>query len=475
VFKLRFFLIPFLAVILVSCPQLIGEFSTVSKLQGTISPWTRGERIVKTIDNSTINSQTIAQGNMNIEGVFEILLPETIENNLNSFEFPQTCSSNVTISPPTVQIKVITQLEVVTKTNKQSGVLIQVFTNRSSDGAEQLTGSNFAIYYYSDRDARVGGTCFFANSTISLNLNLKRGWNSVLAEFKSASNIQYSSQMIPEKTKWQFLPHKGDITVTIGNAPVALEVGESVQLSATATELDGTLSDDQKFTWTSSNPNLANVDSSGSVTAKDLGPITISATLTSAPATGSSVNIMMYGFTAEGSTYNIEDQSLGMAIKLRYQDETGKPPQQAIQYTLKGPAGWNSDRTLEEVYDASEIGIGGITVYRNSILALNEIPIVTGNYQIIRKKPISTTNVAQDRFSKTFIPESWTLPRSPLQYHISQSDPNAKIIRLSTGTNFFIDASKKTNVVKNFRLTDFATTSDGSSSRVLLLSLKYLT
>jgi hypothetical protein len=422
---------------------------TPTKLSGTISPWTRGTRVLKSAVSTQTGSVNILSGTMDANGAFEVPLSVPLSAALTSatLGLGADCLANLAISPSSFSIAPITSLSVLTSTGALSGALS--LGNISGPVLTPQAGNKFVVYIYSDQNATIKGTCTNAPGTsgsLTIDWNLKQGWNTTLVEYTSATAVRYVSvNAIPADVTWQFTPASGGV-VKLSNVVTSLEVGQSVTLSASATEPDGTPMLNPEFVWSSGDSSLLEVTQGGVVTAKAIGyanGATISVSLKNAGATGASAYITTFGLEAVGGTFNLENASLGTAVRLRYQPPSGSSTPSSFGYTITGPSGWNNNQPLAGTYTPGYDSFG----------VLSEIPAVNGSY-VARTDIVAPMGGAMQASRQMRL----VLPRVPVQYPITQPAPANRVQTMaanSVGSTFTIDTAKKLDVAPNFRVTGY--------------------
>ncbi len=356
----------------------VAEPVALTSLSGTITPWTREARLVKA--NIYVNGvfQDFLSGNMDTNGAFNVPLVTPPAASLTSPSFGLNCTT-IVATPPNPLFSGFNQLSVVTLNGIASGTLSQSnFSNSTSSGRPPV-GSKFVQYFYSNQNGSLKGSCntTTANSggSITINWIFKMGWNAFLIEYINATDIRTFTVQpsdIPADVTWKFTPASGG-TITIANPITSLEVGKSVTLQATAVEPDGTPILNPDFVWTSSDPTSIEITPGGIATAKKLNS---SGTLISVTIKNYSINpanmyVSTYGFEAVGGTFNLEDASLGTAVRMRYQGAPGTSLT-TLNYTITGPSGWNNNQPFSGSLSLNSVSFG----------LLSEIPAVNGSYQI---------------------------------------------------------------------------------------------
>ncbi len=336
-------------------------------ISGTITPWTRGARILKgvifTIPNAPV---TAAIGTFSQAGQFEMTLPDTVSN-LQSLLTTGACGSNSFVLTPPDAKGATVDFGVETTNGALSGSLVRA---NNSNPSSQSAGTKRAFYYFSDKASTLTGTCSSNGSTQTANATFKQGWNILLVEFISSNSLRISTDSVPSDVTWRFIPSG---VITISNPKPELEVSETTNLVTTAA--DGYEFLNSELEWTSNDSTILEVNASGVVTAKKLGNTQLNVQLknTSLSAT---TNIAVVGFTAFGNTFNIEDTALGTSIRLVFSNGTGGPTLNDIPITIIGPLGWNNNQPLNTIYKSNGI-LASTTI-------LSEIPPVSGSYTVRR-------------------------------------------------------------------------------------------
>ena len=417
---------------------------TLTKISGKIAPWTRGQRKLNASVNVQFTPYVLATGDLSSDGTFQIDLAEPPSNSLTTL-VTSNCSTTLVATPANLKAVALDRFSVVTSDGRPSGMLVLTNVDPSNSS---LSAAKFIAYVYADQDGTVQGTCGGGSSTSTIDLRLKRGWNTMLAERVSASELKFVTAPTPSDLSWRFAPASGG-TIKIQNSVANLEVGKSVQLTATATEPDGTPITNPQLEWTSGDSNILEVTQTGLVTAKKLGysGATISVSLKNYFGGGESVYISTYGLEATGGTFNLDGTALGTAVRLRYQAPNGSTNPVSVAYTLTGPASWNNNQPYNGTYTPS--GFNG-----GSYGLLSEIPAVNGTYQV-RVNSVNLTQAGNERRTEL----GFIFPTSPLRYPYAQpSAPNR--VRLfgepASSTTFTVDTSKTFQPASNFRITGYS-------------------
>ena len=356
----------------------VAEPVALTNLFGSVTPWTRGSRLVQASTVVNGSFQNILSGNMDANGAFNMSLVAPPSAALIPPNFPASCNSSLALAPTNTLLASFTQLSVVTSAGQPSGILVQ--TNRTLPVTTlPQAGDKFVFYNYIDQKGTLKGTCSAIApngiGSVTIDWTFAKGWNAVLVNYVSATDVRYTTiqaSEIPSDVVWKFAPAYGG-TVTITNPITSLELGKSVTLQATAVEPDGTPIVNPDFVWTSSDPTSIEVTPGGVATAKAVNPYgtNISVTIKNYSINAASMNVSTYGFEATGGTFNLEDASLGTAVRMRYQGAPGTSLS-SLNYTITGPSGWNNNQPLN----------GSLSLNLVSFGLLSEIPAVNGSYQI---------------------------------------------------------------------------------------------
>jgi streptogramin lyase len=452
--KLRLLLALLLGLALVGCPDYSSYPPTVSGVSGTISPWTRGSRVVSMNFNFTNTSVDILTGTMNTDGQFNVPLITPPDDFKGKLVFGPACSSSFVFSSSDIQFSLLSGFSVLTSTAidaKRSGNLVQTNLLSSQINSAPKAGDKFVFYIYADQNGSLIGKCTNPNGPGSQTIDWKfrQGWNAILSE--NTTDVDYrlgtvSNSEIPADVQWQFI-HASASNIAITNPITQLENGQSFALNAVVTEPDGTVVAGSELTWTSSDPAVLEVSQTGVVTAKSLETLnpnaTVKVALKDAPATQQSLSINIYGFTTTGGTYNLGNDALGMALRLGFRPPQGSPNSSSVGYVISGPNGWNNDQPLKGVYTAfnpSNQPFGA-----EALGLLSEVPVVNGLYKIRMENPpaLKLNNASQARDNLKY---GVVLPRSPLNQQNNRPLKTNTVPRViasdTSGVPFTIDTSK---------------------------------
>lgn len=159
-----------------------------------------------------------------------------------------------------------------------------------------------------------------------------------------------------------------------GPAGNALKIGETVQFGATAKDDKGNTLTGKTFTWASSDNSVASVDTNGKVTANRFGKVKISASTEG--KSGDSPAQTTWGLEAVGGTRTDWNGTRpGTAFLARFRKADGSGPAGMVDFSLKGPAGWNGDQPL---------AVAGIAGYDGFVYPTTRgnIAAVSGSYTL---------------------------------------------------------------------------------------------
>jgi Bacterial Ig-like domain (group 2) len=157
----------------------------------------------------------------------------------------------------------------------------------------------------------------------------------------------------------------------------ALKIGEVTNFTATFKDAAGAAVS-KTFTWTSSAPNIAEVDSSGKVTTKRLGKVTISASADG--VNGASAEQTTYGLEVVGGTYDFGviglPVSLNSLIRFRSISKDAIAPLTDITVEITGPSAWNAGKKFTS--GIFKFGTGGFSTWTPAAF---QSAVVSGTYQ----------------------------------------------------------------------------------------------
>jgi hypothetical protein len=171
----------------------------------------------------------------------------------------------------------------------------------------------------------------------------------------------------------------GIVTVS-GLATNGLKIGETTAFTASFKDGSGAAVAGKTFTWTSSAPDIAAVDSSGQVTAKRFGTVTITATadgISGASAVQTTYGLEVVGGTSDTTTF-ISGGRLGLAVLFRVRGLNASDIPAATPFTIvySGPNAWNGGASVSR--GVWQTGAGGVSFWDEPAPTKT---VVSGTYQ----------------------------------------------------------------------------------------------
>jgi hypothetical protein len=203
------------------------------------------------------------------------------------------------------------------------------------------------------------------------------------------------------------------------SGPTLLEVGQTATYSAQARDGNGAAIPGKVFAWTSSDPLVATVSTTGNdgvATAKGIGSFTLSAS--SEGRSGKSASVKTYGLEARGGTYNEAGAAaVGTVVVRKLRDATGETVKAESTGTLSGPAGWNGNLPLNLKYEADRassseildkvVAVGGI--YQASVTLPGQGgPTYKASFNLDANQKLEPPSISVGTLSSTSVPLSWT-------------------------------------------------------------------
>jgi Bacterial Ig-like domain (group 2) len=242
------------------------------------------------------------------------------------------------------------------------------------------------------------------------------------------------------------------VTVT-GPSSNFLKIGEVTNFTATFKEAAGAAVS-KTFTWTSSAPNIAEVDSStGKVTTKRLGKVMVSAS--SDGVTGSSAVQQTYGLEVIGGTAEIGALGLPTTLATLFRFRVGSvnpiTANTAFDLTFTGPADWNGG--VAAVSKGWKMGAGGVSFWTQPA---QKSTLKAGTYQAsttingvtytssftvdptqlqARVTSITQTNITQAGGFASGVSASWTAAAGAAYYQMLISNATSFVGTSSGSTN----------------------------------------
>jgi Bacterial Ig-like domain (group 2) len=230
----------------------------------------------------------------------------------------------------------------------------------------------------------------------------------------------------------------GTSSVTVaGPSSNFLEIGQVSTFTATFKDAGGAAVS-KSFTWTSSAPNIAEVDSSGKVTTKRLGKVTISASTDG--QNGSSAEQTTYGLEVVGGTYDFGviglPVSLNTLIRFRSISKDAIAPLTDVIVEITGPIAWNGGKKFTS--GVFKFGTGGFSTWTPTVV---QSPVVNGTYRASTtingvtytssftvdstQLQSRVTNIAQTGMATAnSVSASWTAASGAANYRFNIGDTN---------------------------------------------------
>jgi hypothetical protein len=184
-------------------------------------------------------------------------------------------------------------------------------------------------------------------------------------------------------------PPKASSVTIVGPTSNTLKLNEATVFTAIAKDASGASITGKTLVWTSSDENIASVDSSGKVTAKHFGTVMITASVDG--KSGESPSLKTYGLEMIGGTrVSTYETARHTAYLMRVRKADGSRPK-SVTASITGPSGWNGgaayNSTLTFFGCSGEIGVN----WRSS----TGIAPVAGSYQ-------AALNVDGERFESSY-------------------------------------------------------------------------
>jgi Bacterial Ig-like domain (group 2) len=217
-----------------------------------------------------------------------------------------------------------------------------------------------------------------------------------------------------------------------------LKIGEVTNFTASFKDAAGAAVS-KTFTWTSSAPNIAEVDSSsGKVTTKRLGKVTISANADG--VNSSSAEQTTYGLEVVGGTYDFGviglPVSLNTLIRFRSASADAIAPGTDVTVVITGPSTWNAGKSFSS--GPWKFGTGGFSGWSPTVI---QSAVVSGTYQAsttingvtytssftvdAMQLQARVTNIAQTgTATANSVSASWTAATGAAHYRFNVGDTN---------------------------------------------------
>jgi hypothetical protein len=214
-------------------------------------------------------------------------------------------------------------------------------------------------------------------------------------------------------------------SVVVTGISTPLKLGSTATLIAKAFDQNNLEMTGQTFTWTSSNPDIASVDTNGTITAKRLGETKITATSSSIKG---EMTIKTFGLEVVGGTYTASDDVLGTAVTYKAIGADGNPPPAGTGLKITGPSGWRPGKP------PVQLTLSAPRAWALQFTGLYKSVPVTGTYQAemtINAQAFTTsfdidatktigaiTDVVKSNISATGLNATWTLPAKTFNFEV---------------------------------------------------------
>ena len=175
-------------------PTITGNISNLSDANlGGTSLKVKAELI-----GSEPGTGVIAEGNVAANGDFSIELPgiATLEDNLYERDYGADCPYDTITAKPRKNRDVHLQLALYSNNQRVDQLY---YANGPLQG-----GQNEVVYTFSDRDISIKGTCAWGKFSTSFDLDMKKGWNTViLGRFPDGERSGLRTAVPDSSFKWQ--------------------------------------------------------------------------------------------------------------------------------------------------------------------------------------------------------------------------------------------------------------------------------
>jgi streptogramin lyase len=305
-------------------------------ISGQVSGWSRGASQLRVIAPGS-PSKVIASGTVTEAGEFTLTLPGTPPPGTwlagGIFPKPVDCDAAQYTLTPAFNSGVIVTLDVFNTNKAKAGALL-LASSREEPSAFPAPGDVQVEYFYASEATQVQGWC--QNRQYDLNLN--PGWNTIWTQGQSDGTAKVQNSDVPGQVAWFFQPHVS--RVVLEDIPRRLQIGEKIQLKATAYDERNNVIPDAKFLWIPSNKAVVSVTSDGTVTGKSNGRCSFE--VSSARMRTFTSELDVWGLEARGGTFNPGSAKLGTVFFVRNLGPTGQGQPLDQTVTINGPNGWNN-------------------------------------------------------------------------------------------------------------------------------------
>jgi hypothetical protein len=172
-----------------------------SIISGKVEGWSLGAQKVATQFSNTASNKLIGNGTIEANGQFRLDLPDLIpEADLNIF----TGCTDMVITPD-FKIGVIPGVGVYSETGKILGLIVYANTNFSTTGSTPIAGQASTGWFYTNKNSSARGTCLGSvGSTFTYDVDLKPGWNPLIGEYTTATNLTVRTGQTSSAFTWRF-------------------------------------------------------------------------------------------------------------------------------------------------------------------------------------------------------------------------------------------------------------------------------
>jgi hypothetical protein len=262
-------------------------------------------------------------------------------------------------------------------------------------------------------------------------------------------------------------------SIVVSGISTPLKLGSTATLIAKAFDQSNLEMTGQTFAWTSNNPDIASVDTNGTVTAKRLGTAKISATSSSIKG---EISLKTFGLEVVGGTYIASDGVLGTAVTYKAIGADGNQPVAGTGLKITGPSGWRPGKP------PVQLTLSAPRAWGLQFTGLYKAVPVTGTYQaemtinaqtftisfdIDATKTIAAiTEVIKSNISATGLNATWTLPAKTFNFEVDvveDPDTTYKLLLEQKVTTNSARFDTTLNPAKQYQLDVFSSDVDMST------------
>lgn len=182
-----------------SGPATSGEASS----KGQVAGYDSGAATIRGELYGPSGSVVLAEGSLNAGGDFEIFFFDETST-AGVLMSPDALCEGITISPEDLKVGVLPTFAV---SDASDGPLGQLFEGSGPAALGGQAGEKVVAKWYADRDGSVTGTlpCGHDGKPITFALDLQRGWNAVIVDFKSNGDEEIRTGPKPDGIAWHFV------------------------------------------------------------------------------------------------------------------------------------------------------------------------------------------------------------------------------------------------------------------------------